>query len=224
MMRQAIYGTLRLGLYFNFTDYVRRKNNGENLSFGQKSMCSIAAGGIGSFIGTPFDLCLVRFQSDSTLPPEDRRNYKNVFDAMRRIATDEGVLKLWNGAVPTMARAIALTTAQLVSYEESKERIEAIWGTENAKLNIFAASMVSAVATSSASLPFDNLKTKLQKQKAGPDGVLPYKNMLDCFTKSVAKEGVTGLWAGLPTYYFRVGPHAIITLITAEFVKKKLNL
>jgi len=33
---------------------------------------------------------------------------------------------------------------------------------------------------------------------------------------SLAKEGVTGLWAGLPTYYFRVGPHAIITLLAAE--------
>jgi len=39
--------------------------------------------------------------------------------------------------------------------------------------------------------------------------------------KTVAKEGVTGLWAGLPTFYFRVGPHAIITLLVAETLKKK---
>ncbi len=221
MMRQAIYGTLRLGLYFNFTDHFRKKNNGENLSFGQKSLCSIASGGIGSLIGTPFDLCLVRFQADTTLPVEERRNYKHVFDAMGRISSEEGVLALWKGAVPTMYRAIAMTTAQLVSYEEAKERMEAAWGKGSPKTTCFAASMVSAVITSTASLPFDNVKTKLQKMKAGPDGVMPYKNMLDCIMQTAAKEGVTGFWAGLPTYYFRVGPHAVITLLTAEFLKTK---
>jgi solute carrier family 25 oxoglutarate transporter 11 len=51
---------------------------------------------------------------------------------------------------------------------------------------------------------------------------MPYKNIVDCLKKSVAKEGVTGLWAGLPTFYFRVGPHAIITLLTADFLKAQL--
>jgi len=76
--------------------------------------------------------------------------------------------------------------------------------------------MIAAVATAVGSLPFDNIKTKMQKQKKGPDGKLPYSSIADCFAKSVAKEGVKGLWAGLPTYYFRVGPHAIITLMAAE--------
>ena len=48
--------------------------------------------------------------------------------------------------------------------------------------------------------------------------------MLDCIKKSVAKEGVTGFWAGLPTYYFRVGPHAIITLMAAEQYRKMLGV
>lgn len=43
------------------------------------------AGGFGSFVGTPFDLVLVRMQADSTLPEVERRNYKNVFDAFGRI-------------------------------------------------------------------------------------------------------------------------------------------
>ena len=84
--------------------------------------------------------------------------------------------------------------------------------------------MIAAVAVALGSLPFDNIKTKMQKQKAGPDGVMPYKNILDCFSKSLAREGVTGFWAGLPTYYFRVGPHAIITLLAAEQYRKLLGV
>lgn len=58
--------------------------------------------------------------------------------------------------------------------------------------------------------------------KKGADGKLPYSSFLDCAFKTAKNEGMTGFWAGLPTYYFRVGPHTIITLFTAEFLRKKL--
>jgi hypothetical protein len=35
----------------------------------------------------------------------------------------------------------------------------------------------------------------------------------------VKKEGLLKLWVGLPSYYLRVGPHALITLQAAEFLK-----
>jgi solute carrier family 25 oxoglutarate transporter 11 len=53
-----------------------------------------------------------------------------------------------------------------------------------------------------------------------PDGTFPYSGFLDCAMKTAGREGVTGFWAGLPTYYFRVGPHAIITLLTSEVLRK----
>jgi len=79
--------------------------------------------------------------------------------------------------------------------------------------------MISAVATSCASLPFDNVKTKLQKMRKGADGKYPYNGFMDCAMKTVANEGITGFWAGLPTYYFRVGPHAMITLMASEYLR-----
>lgn len=101
-------------------------------------------------------------QADSTLPPAERRNYKHVFDAFSRIVSEEGILSCWNGATPTMARAISLNVAMLVTYDESKERITKYMGPgSNERLIQFGSSMLSAIATSLASLPFDNLKTKL---------------------------------------------------------------
>ena len=91
------------------TDYIKNiLNKGENLSTYQRVYCSLVAGAIGSFIGNPCDLSLVRMQADSTLPPAERRNYKHVFDAFGRIVREEGVTSLWNGATPTIARAMAL--------------------------------------------------------------------------------------------------------------------
>lgn len=128
ILRQVVYGTLRLGIFFNMTEDMKKKNGGKNLSAFQKAQASLVAGGIGSFIGNPADLCLVRMQADSTLPPAERRNYKGVFNALTRIVNEEGVTALWKGAVPTMTRAISLNMAMMVSYEESKERLVAYTG------------------------------------------------------------------------------------------------
>lgn len=64
-------------------------------------------------------------QADQTLPAAERRNYKHVFDAFGRICREEGVTSCWNGATPTIARAISLNVAMLVTYDECKERIAA---------------------------------------------------------------------------------------------------
>lgn len=61
LMRQVVYGTARMGLYFNISENFKKQNNGGNLSFSQKTQASFAAGAIGSFIGNPCDLALVRF-------------------------------------------------------------------------------------------------------------------------------------------------------------------
>jgi solute carrier family 25 oxoglutarate transporter 11 len=162
LLRQAIYATLRLGIYFNLSDYVKNNiNNGANLTALQKAGVSLFAGGLGSFVGTPCDLVLVRMQADQTLPEAERRNYKSVFEAFSRIVKEEGLTSCWNGAGPTIARAMALNVAMLVTYDEAKERLTARFGKGHDKAILFSASMLSACATSTASLPFDNLKTKL---------------------------------------------------------------
>lgn len=123
ILRQVVYGTLRLGIFFNMTESMKKKNGGKNISASQKAFASIVAGGFGSFIGNPADLCLVRMQADSTLPPDQRRNYTGVVNALTRIVSEEGVTGLWAGAVPTITRAISLNVAMMVSYEEAKERL-----------------------------------------------------------------------------------------------------
>jgi solute carrier family 25 oxoglutarate transporter 11 len=61
--------------------------------------------------------------SDGNLPANQRRNYKNVFDALFRIFREEGILTLWRGAIPTMGRAMVVNAAQLASYSQAKQLI-----------------------------------------------------------------------------------------------------
>ena len=123
-----------------------------------------------------------------------------------RITREEGLPSMWKGALPTMLRAMALNTCMFVTYDTAVEVARASMGNSSETAIQIGASALASVCTSVGSLPFDNIKTKIQKQKAGPDGVMPYSGIPDCFRKSVAREGVAGLWAGLPAYYFRLGP------------------
>ena len=46
-------------------------------------------------VGTPAEISLIRMTADGRLPPEQRRGYKNVFNALFRITREEGVMTLW---------------------------------------------------------------------------------------------------------------------------------
>lgn len=103
----------------------------EEVSFFEKFYCSVTAGAIGSIIGNPMDLILVRFQSDTMQPPEKRRNYKHAGDAFMRIIREEGVLALWRGVTPTMARAVLLNFGQLAPFDQAKEFLNKMTNTKD---------------------------------------------------------------------------------------------
>ena len=81
LVRQLTYGTARLGIFRYMTENYGPKD-GSPMSFLGRLGCSIVAGGLGSFIGTPPDAALVRMQADTMLPLEQRRNYRHVGDAL----------------------------------------------------------------------------------------------------------------------------------------------
>ena len=92
IMRQAVYGTARLGLHREFSDRMKAAQGGANLSSLQSSGSAMLSGALASIIGTPFDVSLVRMQADGMKPVAERRGYTGVFNAIARIAREEGAL------------------------------------------------------------------------------------------------------------------------------------
>lgn len=217
LLRQATYTTARLGIFRSLFDWRKQANQGKDLPFYEKVAVALTAGMLGSVVGNPADLALIRLQADQTLPVDQRRNYKNVVDAFKRIIKEEGVLALWKGSGPTVARAMSLNAGQLATFEEIKQYVTKLRGQNDAITRIIAGTG-SGIICACVSLPFDNVKTKLQKMKADANGNVPYKGMIDCFQKSIAREGVTGLWVGLPTFIIRIAPHTIISLFIMDWL------
>jgi len=187
----------------------------------QNCSCSLIAGGLGSIVGAPADLILIRIQADTTLPLDQRRGYTSFFDAAKRIPAEEGVLSFWKGGSPTVVRAMALNLGMFTTYEESKQRLLKMMP-NNQGAAWFMSSVFAGCIAAGMSLPFDNAKTKMQKMKAGPDGKMPYKNIFDAMGKEVKMNGITGLWVGFPTFCVRICPHVMITFLVSEKLKKLL--
>ncbi|KAJ5721634.1 mitochondrial 2-oxoglutarate/malate carrier protein [Penicillium malachiteum] len=220
LLRQAVYTTARLGLFETFIKSFNGKAEAANrkVTFAERAAAGLAAGGVAAMIGNPADLALIRMQSDGLKPKAIRANYRSVFDALVRIPRAEGVTALWAGALPTVIRAMALNMGQLAFFAESKAQLKqhTSLSTQN---QTFAASAIAGFFASFLSLPFDFIKTRLQKQQKDiKTGQVPYRGVLDCARKVVKEEGWLRFYRGFGTYYVRIAPHAMVTLIVADYL------
>lgn len=180
--RQMVYGTARIGLHRTFSDKLVEMNNGNPISFLQKTLSGMASGAMAVCIGTPFDIALVRLQADGMAAPEDRRNYRNVFDALIRTTREEGVGALYKGLLPNILRGMAMNCGMLACYDQAKETVAAMLGdpmTDGPSLPTrLGASATAGFTAALFSLPFDLIKSRLMAQKPDPiTGVYPYKGV-----------------------------------------------
>ncbi|CAI7774136.1 unnamed protein product [Closterium sp. NIES-53] len=219
LLRQATYTTARLGSFRYLTTEATKANDGKPLPLYQKAACGLTAGAIGACFGSPADLALIRMQADSVLPVAERRGYKNAIHALTKIATDEGVTALWKGAGPTVVRAMALNMGMLASYDQSMEYFKDTLQLKEIPA-VIGASAVSGFFASACSLPFDYVKTQIQKQKPGPDGKLPYSSSMDCVMQTLKQGGPLKFYTGFATYCIRIAPHVMLTWIFLNQIQK----
>uniref|UniRef100_A0A8C4M7P7 Mitochondrial 2-oxoglutarate/malate carrier protein n=1 Tax=Equus asinus asinus TaxID=83772 RepID=A0A8C4M7P7_EQUAS len=177
LLRQATYTTTRLGIYTVLFERLTGAD-GTPPGFLLKAVIGMTAGATGAFVGTPAEVALIRMTADGRLPADQRRGYKNVFNALIRIVREEGVLTLWRGCIPTMARAVVVNAAQLASYSQSKQfLLDSGYFSDNILCH-FCASMISGLVTTAASMPVDIVKTRIQNMRM-IDGKPEYKNGLN---------------------------------------------
>ncbi|KHJ93664.1 hypothetical protein OESDEN_06424 [Oesophagostomum dentatum] len=158
---------------------------------------------------------MLHFAGDGHLPPEQRRNYKNVIEALYRIAREEGILTWFRGCGPTVLRAVVVNSAQLATYSHAKQLILQTGKVKDGIFCHFLASMISGLATTIASMPVDIIKTRIQAMKT-INGVPEYSGIMDIVVKLLRKEGVFAFWKGFTPYYMRLGPHTVLMFIFLE--------
>lgn len=160
-----------MGIYQSLLDHFNAQYNNQ-LGFLAKASIGIFSGGVAAYIGTPTEVALIRMTADGKLPEAEKRGYKNAFNAIFRIAKEEGVSTLWKGATPTVARAMVVNGAQLASYSQAKETLISTSYFQEGIFLHFNASMISGLITTIASMPVDIVKTRVQKSSGSTNALV----------------------------------------------------
>mmetsp|Transcript_4696 Transcript_4696/g.6473 ORF Transcript_4696/g.6473 Transcript_4696/m.6473 type:complete len:309 (+) Transcript_4696:143-1069(+) len=221
--RQLVYGTARIGLHRAISDELKKRNDGKPINFGMKALSGMASGSIAVCIGTPFDIALVRLQSDSMAPAAERKNYKNVMDALTRTVREEGPAALYKGLAPNVLRGMSMNVGQLACYDQAKEMVAKLLNDPMTNGPAFTtqvgASLVAGFTAAAFSMPFDLIKSRLMAQKPDPiSGKMPYSGVVDCAASILKSDGPLGLFSGFSAYYGRCAPHAMIVLLCTESI------
>ncbi|XP_077249878.1 mitochondrial uncoupling protein 5-like [Tasmannia lanceolata] len=222
VLRQTLYSTTRMGLYEILKKKWTDPNSG-NIPLVRKIAAGLIAGGIGAAVGNPADVAMVRMQADGRLPPEQRRNYRSVVDAITRMSKQEGVTSLWRGSSLTINRAMIVTASQLASYDQFKEMILEKGLMKDGLGTHVTASFAAGFVASVASNPVDVIKTRVMNMKVDPSGKAPYAGALDCALTTVRSEGPMALYKGFIPTITRQGPFTVVLFVTLEQVRKLLK-
>ncbi|GAB2220267.1 hypothetical protein Droror1_Dr00007911 [Drosera rotundifolia] len=209
LTRSLLYGGMRLGLY-EPSKYVFE------LAFGStnilvKLASGAFAGSVATALTNPVEVLKVRLQMN----PDS----KDALGEMRKIYVEEGAMALWKGVGPGMARAAALTSSQLVTYDESKRALKGWINLEEGFQLHLMSSMVAGVVSTLMTAPIDTVKTRLmlQKESGGPGH---YRNGFHCGYQIMRTEGPRALYKGGFTTFARLGPQTTIIFVLYEKLRE----
>ncbi|KAA8543171.1 hypothetical protein F0562_021334 [Nyssa sinensis] len=170
LMRSVLYGGLRLGLYEPSKHACELAFKSSNILF--KIASGAFSGAIATALTNPVEVLKVRLQMNPNLR-------RGAIVEIQKIASEEGIMALWKGVGPAMARAAALTASQLATYDESK-RVLIKWTPleEGFYLHLIS-SMIAGTVSTLITSPIDMIKTRLMLQRES-ERVGTYKNGFHC--------------------------------------------
>ena len=171
----------------------------------------------------PFDLAKVLMSAQNT-----KGRYSNSVHALASVASEEGVWKgLWRASGATMLRATMASGAQLATYDTAKSAaantfkamtdrgIASPFGFAEATLVSAAASMLAAVAYTTAAAPADFVRSRLMARTNSDRGD-ERLGVLGCVAKAVRTEGIFALWTGWWPSTLRLMPVVVLVFPLME--------
>lgn len=209
VLRQLTYSTVRFGIYEVGKQYYGT-TNAKELGFSDKVALAATSGCIGGFIGTPADIITVRMQNDAKLSPDQQRKYRNAFNGLYRLYTEEGIRRCFTGASTHMGRSVVMTVGQLTFYDEVKSHLMQTEYFEDNLQTHFVASLTAGAIATTMSQPVDVIKTRAMNARPGQ-----FANIWQVVLYT-AKLGPRGFYKGYFLRFVRLAPHTVLTFVFLE--------
>lgn len=176
----------------------------------------------GTAVRTPFDIVKQRLQVDGALK---KSRYRGMLHAFKDIIATEGLRKgLLAGYTVTLLRDAPFAGIYFTTYEYLKKlqggSLLNVKGGDglHAGNHLIAGATAGAVA-STATIPVDVVKTRLQTQAVTAGSVVQYSGVVDAFKSILAEEGPRGFVRGLGARLLYIMPASSITFAAYEAYK-----
>eukprot|EP00095_Tigriopus_kingsejongensis_P009378 snap_masked-scaffold732_size105256-processed-gene-0.13 protein:Tk09378 transcript:snap_masked-scaffold732_size105256-processed-gene-0.13-mRNA-1 annotation:"hypothetical protein DAPPUDRAFT_316658" len=207
LLRQAVYGTTKFGLYYSIKDWI--PGEGSNM---KNVVCAVIAGGVSSAIANPTDVLKVRMQSQINLV-----HGSSLREGFTDIYVKEGLRGLWRGGIPTAQRAAVVAGVQLPVYDFAKSFFLRKGLLQNDSSNHLISSFCAGLAACLVSSPIDVIRTRLMTQRCFEARI--YQSSVHCAVLTVRNEGMAALYKGFVPAFMRMGPWNIIFFLVYEQLK-----
>uniref|UniRef100_A0A673XU61 Kidney mitochondrial carrier protein 1-like n=1 Tax=Salmo trutta TaxID=8032 RepID=A0A673XU61_SALTR len=199
MLRQASYGTIKIGTYQSFKRLLVDRPEDETLF--TNVLCGVLSGVISSSIANPTDVLKIRMQAQgSVIQGSMVGNFINIYQ-------QEGTRGLWKGVSLTAQRAAIVVGVELPAYDLAKKHLILDCHMGDNIYTHFLSSFACGLAGALASNPIDVVRTRMMNQTYG---AVTYQGTLDCLLQTSRSEGFMALYKGFFPNWLRLGPWNII--------------
>lgn len=189
---------------------------GENPTLVTKILAGMTTGALAISVANPTDVVKIRLQAQGRDPIEMRR-YSGTLDCYSKIVAQEGVVGLWTGWGPNVARNSVINAAELASYDQYKEFFTNVMRMPEGKPLHFLCGAMSGFTAVCVGSPVDVMKTRLMNNDGSFNGVI------DCFQKTLKNEGPAAFYKGFFANFGRLASWNIAMFMTYESIVKKVN-
>lgn len=204
--RELSYTSIKLGAYAPVRDAL---GAGKDAPFYLKFVAGAITGGVGSFVGNPFDVMktLAQTNKDKSMP---------LMNLVGQMYKDQGLAGFYRGVEVNIARACVLNATKMGCYDLTKGYVVDMTGWTRKDIRTsFTSAFVAGFFMTCTVAPWDMLRTKLMNQ---PTDKKIYTGFTDCLVKTVKSDGVLSLWRGFIPIWARFAPQATLQLLTIEFL------
>ncbi|KAK1673221.1 mitochondrial carrier protein [Colletotrichum godetiae] len=137
------------------------------------------------------------------------------------VAGEEGIRGLWSGLTPVLCKQGTNSAVRFTTFAMLQERVAARWPQlEGGVGSTLVLGGISGVFTVYASMPFDNIKTRMQSVQSVD---ARYTGMMDCAARIWKSDGVTAFWRGTSPRLVRLTLSSGITFTVYDQVVRLMK-
>lgn len=200
---------IRMSIFYRLKEMISKEKHFPTVE--ERMLAGGLGGGIANLCVYPLEVVRCR------LAVAQHNEYKGIKDCFRKIYAEKGFFGLYRGGFASMLNIIPLSAFDLWMFLSGRDYYIRNIGHYPPTLVLIMIGAFSSLFGQTISYPFSVVRTRLQNQNhLNPE----YRGIFDCFHKLVKAGGVSSLWKGIGTVYFKSLPSITCTYVILSQSRK----